>query len=245
MERLRCCVVTGASRGIGRATAEVLLLEDPGRSVIGTSSRDGSAPAQVKLEAGYSMVRCSNTDDSAIEALYKRIKSYDVELEAVVLNAAVAADSPLAMMRRQDWAATLDTNLTGAFRHLSAAAKILMRQRSGSIVVVTSVAATSGSAFQANYAASKAGLEGMARSLARELGPRGVRVNVVSPGLIDTEMLSEMPSERRQALGEIIPTGRVGRPTEVAHAIEFLCSNKASYINGASLSVDGGLGMGT
>jgi 3-oxoacyl-[acyl-carrier protein] reductase len=232
----RVALVTGGNRGIGLACARALA--DAGHRVAITYRTD--APD----EPGLFPVCCDLTDAEAVEAAFTQIEDELGPVEVLVNAAGTNADTLLLMMKEEDFTSVLDANLTGAFRVAKRAAKRMLRARWGRIILVGSVVGQIGSAGQANYAASKAGLLGFGRSLARELAPRNITVNVVSPGPIDTDMLNALDDERRGLLVSIVPLGRVGRPEEVAAAVAFLASDDAAYITGANLPIDGGLGMG-
>jgi len=232
----RVALVTGGNRGIGLACARALA--DAGHRVAITYRTD--APD----EPGLFPVCCDLTDADAVEAAFTQIEEELGPVEVLVNAAGTNADTLLLMMKEEDFTSVLDANLTGAFRVAKRAAKRMLRARWGRIILVGSVVGQIGSAGQANYAASKAGLLGFGRSLARELAPRNITVNVVSPGPIDTDMLNALDDERRGLLVSIVPLGRVGQPEEVAAAVAFLASDDAAYITGANLPIDGGLGMG-
>jgi 3-oxoacyl-[acyl-carrier protein] reductase len=232
----RVALVTGGNRGIGLACARALA--DAGHRVAVTYRSD--AP-----EAdGLLPVRCDVTDADAVEAAFAEVEEALGPVEVLVHAAGVNADTLLLMMKEEDFTKVLDANLTGAFRVAKRAAKRMLRARWGRIVLVSSVVGQIGSAGQANYAASKAGLLGFGRSLARELAARNITVNVVSPGPIDTDMLNALDDDQRGLLVSLVPLGRVGQPEEVAAAVTFLASDDAAYITGANLPIDGGLGMG-
>ena len=232
----RVALVTGGNRGIGLACARALA--DAGHRVAITyRSEAPDAP-------GLLAVKCDVTDGDAVEAAFAQVEEELGPVEVLVHAAGVNADTLLLMMKEEDFTKVLDANLTGAFRVAKRAAKRMLRARWGRIVLVSSVVGQIGSAGQANYAASKAGLLGFGRSLARELAPRNITVNVVSPGPIDTDMLNALDDEQRNLLISIVPLGRVGQPEEVAAAVTFLASDDAAYITGANLPIDGGLGMG-
>jgi len=232
----RVALVTGGNRGIGLACARALA--DAGHRVAITYRTDQPD------EPGLVPVCCDLTDAEAVEAAFASVEDELGPVEVLVHAAGTNADTLLLMMKEEDFAGVLDTNLTGAFRVSKRAAKRMLRARWGRIILVGSVVGQIGSAGQANYAASKAGLLGFARSLARELAPRNITVNVVSPGPIDTDMLRALDDERRAVLTSIVPLGRVGEPKEVAAAVAFLASDDAAFITGANVPVDGGLGMG-
>ena len=232
----RVALVTGGNRGIGLACARALA--EAGHRVAVTYRTE--APDEPRLLP----VCCDLTDAEAVEAAFTHIEDELGPVEVLVHAAGTNADTLLLMMKEEDFAGVLDTNLTGAFRVSKRAAKRMLRARWGRIILVGSVVGQIGSAGQANYAASKAGLVGFARSLARELAARNITVNVVSPGPIDTDMLRALDDERRAALTSIVPLGRVGEPDEVAATVAYLASDAAAYTTGANIPVDGGLGMG-
>ena len=231
----RSALVTGGNRGIGLAIARALA--EAGHAVTVTS-RSGEAPE------GLSAVACDVTSTEQVEAAFAAVEERQGPVEILVANAGITRDTLLLRMSQEDFAAVVDTNLAGAFRTAKRASRSMLRARWGRLVFVSSVVAMMGSPGQANYAASKAGLVGLARSLARELGSRSITANVVAPGFVDTDMTRALGDERRdQILGQI-PLGRYASPEEVAAAVRFLVSDEAAYITGALLPVDGGLGMG-
>jgi NAD(P)-dependent dehydrogenase (short-subunit alcohol dehydrogenase family) len=189
-------------------------------------------------------VQCDVTDPPQVEAAFAQVESNLGAIEVVVANAGITRDTLLLRMSDDDWDQVIATNLTGAFRVARRAARPMIRARFGRIVFISSVVGQLGSAGQVNYAASKAGLLGMARSLARELGSRGVTANVVAPGFIETDMTAELGEDLVKKYAEQIPMGRFGSADDVAGAVEFLSSDAAGYITGALIPVDGGLGMG-
>ncbi len=231
----RSALVIGGNRGIGRATA--VCLADRGDRVAATY-RTGDCPE------GTLPVRCDVTSGADVERAVKEAAAAHGPVEVLVVNAGVTRDRLLFSMTEEDFEATLRTNLTGAFLAAKHAARGMIRNRFGRIVFVSSVVALSGEAGQTNYAASKAGLIGMARSLAREFGGRGITVNVVAPGVTDTDMVAVLTEEQQQKLLGRVPVGRMAQPGEVAAAIEFLTRDDSGYITGADLPVDGGMGMG-
>jgi len=231
----RSALVTGGNRGIGLAIAQALA--EAGHAVTVTS-RSGEAPE------GLSAVACDVTSAEQVEAAFTAVEERQGPVEILVANAGITRDGLLLRMSEEDFAEVIDTNLAGAFRTARRASKSMLRARWGRLVFVSSVVGLLGSAGQANYAASKAGLVGLARSLARELGSRSITANVVAPGFVDTDMTQALGEERRaQILGQV-PLGRYASAAEVAAAVRFLCSDEAAYITGAVLPVDGGLGMG-
>ncbi len=228
-------MVTGGSRGIGLATA-VRLLRDGNR--VAVLSRTGQAPE------GLLGVPCDVRSDEAVKAALATVKQAQGAAEIVVSNAGVTDDRLLLRADDASLEALLQTNLMGAFRLARAATGPMIRARFGRLIFVSSVVAATGSAGQSGYAASKAGLVGLARSLARELGPRGVTANVVAPGFVETEMTAVLSDERKEAVRAQVPLGRFASPEEVAAVIAFLAGDAAGYVTGSVLPVDGGLGMG-
>lgn len=231
----RSVLVTGGNRGIGRAIAEAFLAQG---DRVAVTSRSGDAPE------GAFAVPCELTDPDSVTGAYDAVEAHQGPVEVLVANAGVTRDTLLLRMSEEDWAATLDANLTGSYRLVKRAAKGMLRQRRGRIVLVSSVVALLGSPGQVNYAASKAGLVGLARSLARELGSRGITVNVVAPGYVQTDMTASLPEEQQAAYRAQIPLQRFAAADEVAGAITWLASDAAGYVTGAVIPVDGGLGMG-
>jgi 3-oxoacyl-[acyl-carrier protein] reductase len=229
--------VTGGSRGIGRAIA--LELARAGASVVVGYRSAADEAEEVAREAGGRAVQADVADpDDA-----KRLVEEAGELDVLVNNAGLTRDGLLARMPDDDWRSVLETNLGGVFHTCRAAARGMMRRRSGAIVNVSSVVGLHGNPGQTNYAASKAGIVGFTKSLARELGNRGVRANVIAPGYVDTRLTREISEEMRGLMLRNTPLGRFGAPEDVAGAVRFLCSDEASFITGEVLLVDGGLGM--
>jgi 3-oxoacyl-[acyl-carrier protein] reductase len=228
-------LVTGGSKGIGRGIAERLLAS--GHRVAATY-RSGEVPE------GVLGVRADVTEPAQVEAAFTQVESDLGGVEVLVANAGITRDTLLMRMTDDDWDAVLDTNLTGAFRVARRAARPMIRARFGRLVFISSIVGQLGSAGQVNYAASKAGLVGMARSLARELGSRGVTANVVAPGFIETAMTAQLGEETIKKYAAQIPLGRLGAVDDVAGVVEFLAGDAAGYVTGALIPVDGGLGMG-
>jgi 3-oxoacyl-[acyl-carrier protein] reductase len=228
-------LVTGGNRGIGLAIARAFVAAG---DQVAVTARSGEAPE------GLFPVRCDVTDDASVEAAFGAVEEQQGPVEVLVANAGITRDTLLLRMSPEDWAEVLDTNLTGAFRVAKRASRGMLRARRGRLVFVSSVVGMLGSAGQANYAASKAGLVGLARSLARELGSRGITSNVVAPGFVDTDMTAALGDERKAAILAQVPLGRYAQPDEVAAVVRFLASDEAAYVTGALVPVDGGLGMG-
>lgn len=231
----RSVLVTGGNRGIGLAIAR--RLADDGNSVTITS-RSGE-PVE-----GLNVVPCDVRDASSVDAAFKATEDEQGPVEVLVANAGITRDQLLALMSEDDFAGVLDTNLTGAYRVAKRAVRPMMRLRRGRLIFISSVIGLYGSGGQANYAASKAGLVGLARSLARELGSRGITSNVVAPGFVDSEMTSVLSPERREQILAAVPLGRYADAGEVAGVVSFLAGPDAGYVTGAVIPVDGGLGMG-
>ena len=228
-------LVTGGSRGIGRAVAQHLA--DEGYRVAATY-RSGDVPE------GVLGVRCDVTDRAQVDAAFGEVEAELGSVEVLVANAGITRDTLLMRMSDEDWSSVIETNLTGSFRVAKRATRAMMRARFGRMIFISSVVGQLGSAGQVNYAASKAGLVGLARSLARELGSRGVTANVVAPGFIETDMTAVLSDDLVKKYTDQIPLGRLGAVDDIAATIEFLASDAAGYITGALIPVDGGLGMG-
>jgi 3-oxoacyl-[acyl-carrier protein] reductase len=231
----RSVLVTGGNRGIGLAIARRLAAA--GDSVTVTS-RSGD-PVD-----GLEVVRCDVTDTVSVDEAFAVVEKQQGPVEVLVANAGITRDQLLALMSEDAFAEVLDTNLTGAYRTAKRAVKGMMRMRHGRLIFISSVVGLYGSAGQANYASSKAGLIGLARSLARELGSRNITSNVVAPGFVHSDMTAGLPEARIKAILGLVPLARLAEPDEVAGAVEFLAGDAAGYITGAVIPVDGGLGMG-
>ena len=228
-------LVTGGNRGIGRAIAEAFVaLGDR----VAVTTRSGGAPE------GCLDVRCDITDPAAVEAAFAEVEAAHGPVEVLVANAGITADGLLVRMSDDDWASVIDTNLTGSFRLAKRAVSKMMRARRGRIIFISSVVGLLGSGGQVNYAASKAGLVGMARSIAREYGSRGITANVVAPGFVETDMTDTLSDELKAQYKAQVPLGRYASTDEIASAVTWLASDGAAYITGAVIPVDGGLGMG-
>ena len=244
MSERHVALVTGASRGIGRAIA--LALAEAGMTVIGTATTEAGAAGIGEALAAFSGAEgrvLDVTDGAAAAAAIDDIVKAHGALHVLVNNAGITRDMLAMRLKDEDWDAVLDTNLKAVFRLSRAAIRPMMKQRYGRIVNITSVVGASGNAGQANYAAAKAGVAGLTRALARELGSRHITVNCVAPGFIETDMTRELPDAQKAALLAQIPLGRLGSAQEVAHAVAFLASPNAGYITGAELHVNGGMFM--
>lgn len=231
----RTVLVTGGNRGIGRAIAQAFL--DAGHRVAITS-RNGEGPQ------GALAVAADVTDAASIDAAFTRIEAELGPVEVVVANAGITRDTLLMRMSEQDFSDVVDTNLTGAFRVVQRASKGMLRAKWGRVVLISSVVGLYGGPGQVNYAASKAGLVGIARSITRELGARGITANVVAPGFIETDMTAELDEGTQAEYRKAIPAGRYATADEVAGVVRWIASDEAAYISGAVIPVDGGLGMG-
>ena len=231
----RSVLVTGGSRGIGLSTARALA--DAGHRVAVTT-RSGDVPADLFA------VKCDVTDAAQVDDAFAEVEAAQGPVEVLVSNAGVTDDGLLLRTSEESFASGLDVNLTGAFRVAKRASRSMLRARWGRLLFVSSVVGLSGGAGQAGYAAAKAGLVGFSRSLARELGPRGITSNVVAPGFVDTDMTAGLSDDRRAQVLATTPLGRTAAPEEVAAVLAFLASDDAGYVTGAVVPVDGGLGMG-
>ena len=231
----RSVLVTGGNRGIGRAIAEAFLAQG---DQVAVTTRNGGAPE------GALDVRCDITDQAALDEAFATIEAEHGPVEVLVANAGITRDTLVLRMSDADWDDVIETTLTGSFRVARRAAKGMLRLRRGRIVFISSVVGLLGSPGQVNYAASKAGLVGMARSLARELGSRTITANVVAPGFVETAMTEVLPEEQKQAYEAQIPLGRFASPADVAGAVTWLAGDAGGYVTGAVIPVDGGLGMG-
>jgi len=238
---VQVALVTGASRGIGRAIA--LALAERGFKVVGTATSDSGAEGIGKIHSGCRGIRLDVNDAAAADAAVDALVKQDGGIHVLVNNAGITRDGLSMRMKDEDWDAVLDTNLKAVFRMSRAVTRTMMKQRYGRIINITSVVGASGNAGQANYAAAKAGVAGLTRSLARELGSRGITVNCIAPGFIATDMTEVLPEAQKTALLAQIPLGRLGTPREIADAVGFLASPQAGYITGTELHVNGGMYM--
>lgn len=241
----RIALVTGASRGIGKAIAQTL--GQQGHTVIGTATTEKGAAAITEYleQAGIKgQGLCLNvTDNDSITDVLKTIQDDFGAPLILVNNAGITRDNLMLRMKPDEWNAVIDTNLSSVYSMSKACLKAMTKARWGRIINISSVVGTMGNAGQANYAAAKAGMEGFARAMAREVGSRGITVNSVAPGFIDTDMTSELSDDHKAAMLNQVPAGRLGQPEEIAAAVAFLADEKASYITGATLPVNGGMYM--
>ncbi len=238
-------LVTGASRGIGQAIA--LKLGAMGAYVVGTATSDAGAE-KISAYMGEAGIRGEGmnlnvTDGEAVDALIKRIADEQGAVTILVNNAGITRDNLLMRMKEEEWAAIMETNLTSIYRVSKACLRGMMKARTGRIISITSVVGAMGNPGQSNYAAAKAGVMGFSKALAREVASRGITVNTVAPGFIDTDMTQALPEEQRDALKGQIPLGTLGQPGDIASAVGFLASEEAAYITGQTLHVNGGMYM--
>lgn len=231
----RSVLVTGGNRGIGLAVAQRLAADG---HKVAVTHRGSGAPE------GLFAVQCDVTDSASVDAAFKAVEEHQGPVEVVVANAGITDDTLIMRMDEDQFTRVLDANLTGAFRVAKRATRGMLRSRFGRFVFLGSVVGLAGGPGQVNYAASKAGVIGLARSLTRELGSRSITANVVAPGFIDTDMTAAMEDKYREMAVQAIPLGRTGKPEDVAAVVSFLASDDSAYVSGAVLPVDGGLGMG-
>ncbi|MFD7898926.1 beta-ketoacyl-ACP reductase [Streptomyces sp. NPDC059743] len=231
----RSVLITGGNRGIGLAIARHLAAAG---DRVAVTYRSGEPPE------GLLAVQCDITDTEQVDVAFKQVEEQHGPVEVLIANAGVTKDQLLMRMTEEDFTSVIDTNLTGAFRITKRATRGMLRAKKGRVVLISSAVALRGESGQANYAASKAGLIGFARSMARELGSRNITFNVVAPGLTETSMADNLSDEQRENLKSQIPLGRLARPEEIAATVAFLASEEAAYITGAVVPVDGGAGMG-
>jgi 3-oxoacyl-[acyl-carrier protein] reductase len=242
--RGQVALVTGASRGIGAAIAQELATR--GMKVVGTATTDDGAEKITQALSQYAGCRGAKLDVNdvkAAEAVIDAISKQHGAVHALINNAGITRDTLAMRMKDEDWDAVLDTNLKAVFRMSRAVMRTMMKQRYGRIVSITSVVGASGNPGQANYAAAKAGVAGMTRALARELGSRGITVNCVAPGFIETDMTAALPEEQQKALLGQIPLGHLGKPADIANAVAWLASPQAGYVTGQEIHVNGGMFM--
>ncbi|MCP5428881.1 MAG: 3-oxoacyl-ACP reductase FabG [Chromatiaceae bacterium] len=241
----KVALVTGASRGIGKAIAEAL--GEKGATVIGTATTEGGAEAitQRFAEAGIKGqgMRLDVGDESSVDAVMKDIGDRFGAVAVLVNNAGITRDNLLMRMKSEEWDSVVNTNLTSVYRMTKACLRAMMKAKTGRIINIASVVGASGNAGQTNYSAAKAGMFGFTKSLAQEVGSRGITVNAVAPGFIDTDMTRELPDAQRDALLSSIPLGRLGKPEEIASVVVFLASEAAAYVTGETIHVNGGMYM--
>lgn len=242
-ERLGVVFITGGNRGIGAATAQVLAATGY-QVVIGSRKGELSITPDIANVHKIGSVRIDVSEADSIENAISEVESSFGPVDVLIANAGVTRDSLLMRMSDEDIEETINTNLIGSIRLARRVLRPMIKSKNGRIIFMSSVVGLLGSAGQVNYAASKAGLVGAARSLTREVGSRGITINVVAPGFIDTDMTAALDENTKKAILETIPVGRYGEPSEVAHVIKFLVSPEGAYISGAVIPVDGGLGMG-
>lgn len=239
----KLALVTGASRGIGRAIAEQLIAD--GATVIGTAtSQDGADSISAYMGEGKSAGMVLNvTDQTSLDAMLTEIKQQHGDIDILINNAGITRDNLLMRMKDSEWDDIISTNLTPVFKLTKAVLRGMMKKRNGRIVSIGSVVGCSGNAGQANYAASKAGVIGFSKATAREVASRGITVNVVAPGFIDTDMTKSLTDDQKQAIFKDIPANRLGNPAEIAATVAFLVSDGAAYITGETIQVNGGMYM--
>lgn len=235
MNSERTVLVTGGNRGIGRAIAEEFVAAG---YKVAVTVRSGEGPV------GTLSVKADVTDASSLDSAFAEVEEKLGPIEVLVANAGITRDTLLMRMTDEDFEEVVNTNLTGVFRVVKRATKGMMKARFGRVILIGSVVGLLGSAGQVNYSSTKSALVGMARSITRELGGRGITANVVAPGFIDTDMTAELPEEQQEDYKRRIPVGRFAQPSEVAKVVTWLASDDAAYISGAVIPVDGGLGMG-
>ncbi len=241
----KIALVTGASRGIGRAIAEALGAQ--GATVIGTATTEGGAEAITQRFAEADIkgqgMRLDVGDEASVDAVMKEIGERFGAVSVLVNNAGITRDNLLMRMKSDEWDSVLNTNLTSVYRMSKACLRAMMKAKTGRIINIASVVGASGNAGQTNYSAAKAGMFGFTKSLAQEVGSRGITVNAVAPGFIDTDMTRELPDAQRDALLGSIPLGRLGKPEEIASVVVFLASEAAAYVTGETIHVNGGMYM--
>lgn len=242
----KTAIVTGGSRGIGRAISLALADEGANVAVIyagNTKAAEETAALIAEKGAACTTIQCDVSDDTAVTAMIKAVKDAYGSVDILVNNAGITRDGLIMRMKEAEWQAVVDTNMTGAFHCIKGVSKLMMKQRQGAIVNITSVVGETGNAGQANYAAAKAGVIGLTKSVAKELASRNIRCNAIAPGCIATDMTEVLGEEAIEGMKKTIPLGRVGQPEDVAKAVVFLVSDQASYITGQVLNVDGGMVM--
>ena len=242
----KTAIVTGGSRGIGRAVSLLLAREGANVAIVyagNTAAAEETKQQAEALGAAAAVFQCDVADEQAVADMVKAVKTQFGSVDILVNNAGITRDGLLMRMKEADWQAVLDTNLTGVYHCTKAVSKLMMKQRQGAVINLSSVVGETGNAGQANYAAAKAGLIGFTKSVAKELASRNIRCNAVAPGCIATDMTAVLGEDAVDAMVKTIPMGRVAQPEEVAKAVLFLASDDASYITGQTLNVDGGMVM--
>lgn len=241
----KAAIVTGSTRGIGRAIAEQLAAEGAKVAICGRKLADAEAVVHAIEQAGgvAAPYQCDVTSSGDVQRLVANVLKDFGRIDILVNNAGITRDTLLLRMSEEDWDLVMDVNVKGMYRFAKAVLRPMLKQRAGRIVNVASVVGLSGNAGQANYAAAKAAVVGFTKSLAREVAPRGITVNALAPGYIETDMTEALTSEQKTSLLATIPLGEIGRPGDIAHAVAFLASDEARYITGHTLVVDGGLVM--
>ncbi|MEV0395067.1 beta-ketoacyl-ACP reductase [Polymorphospora rubra] len=240
----RTVLVTGGNRGIGLAIAQAFAKQGDRVAITHRGRWAGAADGDSGYHEGVFGVRCDITDSAAVDAAFTAVEAELGPVEVLVANAGITADTLLLRMSEDDFTSVIDTNLNGAYRCAKRAAGKMLRAKWGRMIFISSVVGLYGGPGQVNYAASKAGLVGVARSITRELGSRNITANVVAPGYIDTDMTAALPDDRKAEYRKLIPAGRFADPDEVAGVVTWLAGDGAGYISGAVIPVDGGLGMG-
>jgi 3-oxoacyl-[acyl-carrier protein] reductase len=233
-------VVTGASRGIGKGLAEAFAKEGAKVACVATTEAGANATASA-IGAGAKGYPCDVSDSAAVETLFNSIQEDLGTPSVLVNNAGLARDTLIIRMKDEDWDKVIDVNLKGTFLCIRAVTRAMMKDRYGRIVNMSSVIGQTGAAGQANYAASKAGIIGLTKSVAKELGSRGITCNAIAPGFIETDMTENLPAEMREQVVKMAPAGRLGTPEDVAAVVLFLASKEAAYVTGQTITVDGGL----
>lgn len=242
----KTAIVTGGSRGIGRAISQALAGEGANIAVVyagNTAAADDTVQAITSAGGNAIALQCNVADAAAVDAMIAAVKEKFGKIDILVNNAGITHDNLVMRMKEEDWQTVMDTNLTGVFHCTKAVSKLMMKQRQGAIVNITSVVGLTGNAGQANYAAAKAGVVGFTKSIAKELASRNIRCNAIAPGCIATDMTAVLGDAAIDEMIKAIPLGRIAKPEEVAKAVLFLASDCASYITGQVLNVDGGMVM--